>query len=100
MIISNLDQNLNYYFIFTDLKYYCYVLQYFKGAEMDKILKEEGVLDQEDIAAEPAVVEEKVDIIGRIETENGDVLGEPVFTYKPRFHSRYCKYFKYRAWIN
>lgn len=60
-----------------------------QGKELDKVFKQTGILDEESISdVEDSVEEEeaenpsKAEVIGRLETENGEDLGQPVVIKK------------------
>ncbi|CAH1369186.1 zinc finger protein 271-like [Tenebrio molitor] len=66
-----------------------------QGKELDKVFKQEGVIDEESISdEEDANLEEgensnKVEeVIGRLETENGEDLGQPIIINKTLHRSR------------
>nr|XP_023022034.1 zinc finger protein 271-like [Leptinotarsa decemlineata] len=61
-----------------------------QGKELEKILKEEGVLDDENFTdgtdLDPSVEET---VIGRTENGSGKDLGEPIFIHRPKNRSRF-----------
>ncbi|XP_063903188.1 zinc finger protein 271-like isoform X2 [Zophobas morio] len=65
-----------------------------QGKELDKVFKQEGVIDEESISDEDEVLESdnsaKVEeVIGRLENENGEDLGQPVILNKNLHKARF-----------
>ncbi|XP_044267223.1 zinc finger protein 271-like isoform X2 [Tribolium madens] len=60
-----------------------------QGKELDKVFKQEGVIDEESVSDEDGTILEEgensnkvEEVIGRLETENGEDLGQPVIINK------------------
>ncbi|KAG5891834.1 hypothetical protein JTB14_035856 [Gonioctena quinquepunctata] len=59
-----------------------------QGKELDKILKEEGVLDDENIPDDSNSTPEENTVIGRTESGTGEDLGEPIFINRLKMRSK------------